>query len=262
MKKIFIGVVILFLSVAVLLFAKNIVVKIVIEKGVELATGLQLRMDRFEAGIFRSRINIDGLKLYNPKDFEDKVMVSMPNVYIDYNLPSIIKGKMHFYDIKLNLEEFVVVKNKDGRLNLDSLKVVQAQKESKDKPKPKAFDIQVDNLELKIGKVMLKDYSGRSGASVKEFNVNINEKYANITNVNAIVSIIVVKALMNTTIAGITNFDIRGLNNTVTDVLSKSTKLATDAAAKAVKTVGDTGKAAIKSAGEIVDKFKLPFGNE
>jgi len=258
MKKLLKVLVIFLAVVAVLLLAKNFIAKIAVEKGVEFATGVKLRVSGLQVGVFKSRVNINNLKLYNPKGFEDKIMIDIPNVYVDYNLPSIIKGKVHLNYIKLNLREFVVVKNKDGKVNLDSLKPVKEQKEEKEKPKEKAAkapEVKIDNLELKIGKVIFKDYTKGDKPSVKEFNINIDEKYNNISNLNAVVSIVVVKVLTSTALAGITSVDIKGLNASVSGALSKTTKVATDAASKATKTVTDT-------ADKLKESLKLPFGGE
>jgi hypothetical protein len=260
MKKSFIVIAILLAMVVTLSLAKNTIIKVVVEKGVEAVTGLPLRMGGFDAGLIKTRVNINALKLYNPKDFEDRIMIDMPNVYVDYNLPAILKGKVHLYDMKIDLKEFVVVKNKDGKLNLDSLTVVQAQKEGK-KPQEKV-EMQIDNLGLKIGKVIYKDYSARGKPSVREFNVNINEKYSNIKDPYSLVSLIVVRALMNTAIASLTNFDLGGLSNTVSDTLSHATKLATDTTAKATKIVGDTSKTVTDAAGKLTEAFSFPFGEK
>jgi hypothetical protein len=260
MKKLLVVLVVLVVIVVGLSLGKDMIVKIAVERGVEMVTGLQLRMAGFNVGILKTLVNIDDLKLYNPKDFQDRVMIDMPNIYVDYNLPAILKGKIHLYDMKINLKEFIVVKNKDGKLNLDSLKVVQAQKEGK-KPQEKV-EMQIDSLELKIGKVIYKDYSAGAKPSVREFNVNIDEKYSNIKDPNSLVSLIVVKALMNTAIASLTNFDLRGLSSTVSDTLSSATKLATDTAGKAVKVVGETGKTVTETAGKITETFSFPFGEK
>jgi len=262
MKKLLVVLVILVVVVAGLSFGKNMIAKIAVERGVEMITGLQLRMAGLNIGILKTLVNIDGLVLYNPKGFEDRVMVDMPNIYVDYDLPAILKGKVHLYNMKINLREFIVVKNKDGKLNIDSLKVVQAQKEGKkpqEKDKGKAPQMQIDNLELKIGKVIYKDYSAGGKPSVREFNVNINEKYTNIKDPYSLVSIIVVRALMNTAIASLTNFDLGGLSNTVTGTLSNATRLAADTAGKATRIVGETSKAVTETAGKIIN---LPFGGK
>lgn len=250
MKKLLKVIIIIFAVILALLLAKNIIAKVAIERGVEFVTGLKLRVSGFSVGVFKSRINIDDLKLYNPKGFEDKIMVDLPNVYVDYSLPSIFKGKLHLRDIKLNLKEFAIIKNSEGIVNLESLKVVQAQKEeSKTKPKPKAPDIQIDNLELKIGRVIYKDYSKSEKPSVKVYNINIDEKYHNIRNTNAVISIILVKVLSKTAIGGLVNLDLKGLGS-----------IASDTAGKATKAVGEAGKSITEAAGKLKDSFKMPFG--
>jgi hypothetical protein len=265
MNKLLVVLVVLAVIIAGLSFGKDMIAKIAVERGVEMVTGLQLRMSGLNVGILKTLVNIDGLKLYNPKGFEDRVMLDMPNIYVDYDLPAALKGDVHLYDMKLNLKEFVVVKNKDGKLNLDSLKVVEAQKEGKrpqEKDKGKAPDMRIDKLELKIGKVIYKDYSAGAKPSIREFNVNINEKYTNIRDPYSLVSLIVVKALMNTAIASLTNFDLGGLSNTISDTLSHATKLATDTAAKATKVVGETSKTVTETAGKLTEKLSLPFGEK
>jgi hypothetical protein len=75
-------------------------------------------------------------------------------------------------------------------------------------------------IELKIGKVVYKDYSRGTEPFVQEFNVNLNERYSNITDPYKLVSLIVVKALWNTTIASLANFNLDGLKGTISDTLS------------------------------------------
>jgi hypothetical protein len=265
MKKLLIVIVALAVVLVGLSFGKDMIAKTAVERGAQMVTGLQLRMAKINVGIFNTLVNIDNLVLYNPRDFKDRIMIDMPNIYVDYNLGAILKGKIHLYDMRLDLKEFVVVKNKDGKLNLDSLKVVQAQKEGKkpqDKDKAKAPEIQIDSLQLKIGKVVYKDYStGSASPVVREFNVNINEKFTNINDPYTLVSIIVVKALTNTAIANLTNFDLGGLSNTVTGTLSKATKLATDTAGRATQIVGETSKAVTEKAGKLAEKLTFPFGS-
>jgi hypothetical protein len=167
-------------------------------------------------------------------------MLDMPEIYVDYNLPAVFKGKVHLEEMRIDMNEFIVVKNEKGELNLNSLKVVQAQKEAEKpetKEKGKVPEIQIDNLELKIGKVVYKDYSEGGTPSVKEFNINLKEKYRNIKNPYALVSLIVVKALMNTTIASLIDFDLGELQSTISDTLLTAQKVAEEAREKAEEAI-------------------------
>jgi uncharacterized protein involved in outer membrane biogenesis len=289
MKKLFVSVVVIILAVAVVLaVGKDTIAKVGIERGVELVTGLRLSIQKLAIGIINTNVGINDLKLYNPQGFEDKIMLNMPEIYVDYDLAAILRGKVHLPEMRINLQEFMVVKNRDGKLNLDSLKAVQSQKAAK-KPaagpaeKGKMPEIQIDKLVLKVGKVIYKDYSKGGAPTVKEFNVNINEEYSNITDPNKLVSLIVVKALMNTSIGALANFDVKGLQSGISDTLATGQKAITGAlggVSSALGTTGATGgvlqgtttatKEAIQGTTETVKKTtegltetlkKLPFGS-
>ena len=163
MKKLLFVVVGLLLLVAVLLFAKNIIAKVSVEKGVEMVTGLRLDMQSLDVGIIETLIGIEGLQLYNPEGYKDKVMVDIPEIYVDYDLGAFFKGEVHLEEVRLNLKEFVVVKNEKGELNLNALKVVKEEgkeevveeKTSVKEEKTKMPPLQIDVLELKIGKASI-----------------------------------------------------------------------------------------------------------
>ena len=118
---------------------KDLIIKTSVEKGVELVTGLRLRVSSFRVGLINTLVGIKNLRLYNPKGYKDKIMLDMPEIYVDYDLPAIMNGTVHLEEMRVNMSEFMVVKNEKGELNLDSLKVVQAQKEGK-KPAEKATE--------------------------------------------------------------------------------------------------------------------------
>lgn len=278
MKKlvgIMVGIAIALLVVAI---AKDIVIKTMVEKGVEIVTGLKLDIGTLKVGVLKPVVDIKDLKLFNAAGFKDRTMIDMPEIYVDYDLAAIFKNRIHLNEVRIDLKEFDVIKNEQGVLNLDSLKVVQAEKEGKkpaEKAAGKAPEIQIDNLKLRIGKVIYKDYSKGGVPDVKEFDLNLNESYSNINNPYAVVSLIVVKALMNTTIAGVTGFDLQGLSGTISGPLGSAQELvggamdkatqAVGTAQESVKTVTETTKNTTEAVGEatgaVTDAFKGIFGS-
>lgn len=229
----------IFVTLALMIFARNAIAETAIENGVRFVTGLKLDMGGLDIGIVKPFVRIDDLRLFNPPGYQEKVMIDIPEVFVDYDPPLLLKGKIHLREIRFHLKEFTVVKNERGALNLDSLKVVQEEKKEAQAPKEEAPppSIQIDILELRIEKVAYQDHSSLGGVLTKEFNVNINERYEDVTHPETIVRLIVVKALMNTTIADLTNFDLGGLKGPIADTLATSTKLASQTAAKAQETL-------------------------
>ena len=264
MKVLGIILLVLFIFIFVFSFAKNMIVKAAIENGVELVTGLTLRMGSLDIGIIKTLVGIKGIVLFNPKGYKDRIMMDMPEAYVDYDLPAIIKGDVHLEEVRIDVKEFTVVKNEEGDLNIDSLKAVRAQKEGKgpkEKDKKKLPPMQIDNLKLKIRKVIYKDYSKGEPPVIKEYRVDIDEQYSNITNPYALVSMIVVRALVNTTISDLAGFDLEGLQHNVSNTLAKAQEALKQTSGKAQETVKQTTEV-IKETAESLKKILSPFGKE
>lgn len=261
MKKLFtVTAVILGLLIFISL-TKNVIAKNAVSAGVRAITGLKLNMRSMDVDIIRTLISIKGLELFNPSGFKDKLMVDMSEIYVDYDLGAFLKGKVHLERVRLNLKEFVVVKNQRGELNLDSIKTVKAKKKTPTK-KTKMPDIQIDVLELKIGKVIYKDYLSKTSPKVREFNVNIDERYENITDPRMFANLIVFKALMNTSIAGLADFDLGLLQDGLGVTLGTASKVVDGTADAVLETGAKVTDAAKKTTEKLADTIEgiLPFG--
>lgn len=255
-----------------LFYGKNMIIKTSVTAGVRTMTGLKLSIRSMDIGIFKTLIGIKGLQLYNPSGFEDELMMDLPEIYVDYNLGAFMKGETHLEKVRLNLKEFSVVKNEAGGLNLDSLKVVEAAEEEEEvidedkKEGTKMPGFQIDVLELKIDKVVYKDYSKGTPPKVKEYNVNINERFENITDPQSFGRLIILKALKNTAIASLANFDIGKLQKGLTETVRKTTEMALETPGKAVEAGKEAGEKVKETAKETVEKAAntikkiLPFG--
>ncbi|MFC2149832.1 AsmA family protein [Candidatus Auribacterota bacterium] len=217
---------ILVVLVVVIYFGKNFLIKNAITHGVKAMTGLKVEIDSMNISVVGTSVGIKGLKLYNPPQFKDRLMMDMPEISVDMYLKPLLKKKIHVESIKLDLKEFVVVKNEKGELNLDSITAVKGVEDEQEKEeqekKGEMPEIRIDLLELKIGKVVYKDYSKGGEPKVTEVNVNIDEKFEDIDDPYKLVSIIVFKALVNTSIAQLANFDLGPLKGNVTEVMDKA----------------------------------------
>jgi len=232
--------------VLVLLLARNMVVKVLVEGGMKKVTGLDLKTKSFDLNLQKASLRIKELRLFNPKGYREKTMLYMPDFYADYDLPSVLTGKVHFQEIDLSIKEFFVEKNEKGELNLDSLKSLQGDKKTSEKKKAKR-KIQIDRLRLHIGKVVYRDYSGGGSPTVNEYQLNIDQEFRNIDDLDALVRLIVFRALVNTSIARLIGLDLNALSAGIPSSV-------TGAVGGALGTGREIGKTGAGAAKDVLEK--------
>lgn len=203
---------------------KDVILKIALAGGVKSATGLELSIEKIKFDLVDTLIDVKNTQLYNPSGYPERVLCSMPALFLDLEAKDLLKGKIHFEDISLHVNELRAIRNSKGELNLNSLRPVKTGPREKEKRKieekreaqPKPSRLQVDHLKIKIDKVFYQDFSqGDATPLVKEFDVNIEEEFTDVTNAQDLVRIVLVKALAKTEIARLTGFDIGGLKTLV-----------------------------------------------
>ena len=125
MKKLLtiIGVIIVFLIAAVIF--KNQLIKTAITTGATNVVGAPVKINKFSLGIFNQTIRIKDFKIFNPEGFPEGVLVDMPEISVDYDLSALLKKNLHFKKLVIDLKQVGIYKNKDGELNVDSLKIVE-----------------------------------------------------------------------------------------------------------------------------------------
>ena len=166
----------LVILVAVLFFARNFIARESVEFGAKKMTGFPLEIGSVNVGVFSSQVDVRDLKLMNPPEFQEKMFVDMPELYINYRLHSMLSGAPHINDMLINIKQLVIVKNGKGDSNAMKLKGVVSGGNSKSSAK-----YQVDQLRVHIGTVTLKDYS-HPKPTEHNTPLNIDVTYSNITD--------------------------------------------------------------------------------
>lgn len=208
MKKIGIIILVLVLLVIGAALARDIIIKNLVEDIVAITTGLKMDIGELRVSVPKTYVSFRDVVILNPDRFNDKTMLDIPEIYIDYKLLPLLKKEVRLQVVRINLKEFVVIKGPDGKTNLEHVKGLKGTKED-DREKKKssgAMNMTIDNLLLKIGKVIYKDYSGGGKPAITEYNINIDARYKNVKKPEEIIQIIVAQALMNTAVGKLTDF--------------------------------------------------------
>ena len=206
MKKIALicGIVIIGL-VAISLMKNNIIKSTITVVGSQV-TGAPVHIDSLSLGVFQQAIDIKGFRMYNPPGFPNEILIDMPQIYASCDIGALLGKKVHLKKIIINIKEMGIVKNKEGKLNIDSLKVMQKEEKPKaEAKKPAAGKIppfQIDELHLNVGKIVYRDYTVGPQPSVQVYDVDIKDKvYKNITSAKQLTTLIISEPLKKTAIS-------------------------------------------------------------
>jgi hypothetical protein len=125
--KIFVIIPVVFIGLSIV---KDQIIKVAVRAGASRVLGTNVSVGGFSFGILRQSVRIRALKVDNPKGFPKGSMLDIAEVGLDYDLPALLGGRLHFPLVILNLSEMVVVKNQDGVLNVDALKAAGEKEET------------------------------------------------------------------------------------------------------------------------------------
>ncbi len=255
MKKLIIWLIIFLLVASFTAFkARDTIVKSILVKSVKSLTDLRITVEDVNADIRQHNIDIKHLRLYNPAGFEEGVMADIPFAYLDYNLGAAIRRKVHFNILKIDLKELLIIRNRAGHLNFMSIKSLQ-------KPgmptRKKTGAFKIDKLYLSVGKVIYKDYYKNRAAMIKVYNIGLrNQLFENVDDPKVLVSTIMYKALMQTDIYQLINFNMDILKEDLTEVIDRGGAIIKEFSQGASQTIKDTAKDIKKTIKDIFVKEK------
>jgi hypothetical protein len=170
--------------------------------------GVPIKLGSFSSSIITQKVRMKNLKIYNPSGFPNEPFVDIPEIAMKYDLVGILsQKKMHFPLIVFNLKEVTIIRDKDGKLNVDALKASQeGEKQEKQKTEKKTktemMPIQIDEMRLNLGKVIFIDYSkSPDNPVVQAYDLHLENKvFKDIGSVNELVTTIMMQALGPTAI--------------------------------------------------------------
>jgi hypothetical protein len=165
--------------------------------------GAQVEIGSFGWNFFTQKIQIRNLRVFNPPGFPHQPLIDIPTIDVDYDLPSLIKGDLHFPYIDVDIKEMVIIKNPQGHLNVDALKVSQkasgppsSQAPSASQAPPSERPLSIDIMKLNLGRTVYIDYAVANGPLVKVFDVGFkNKTFKNIRSVRQLSVVILTQGM-------------------------------------------------------------------
>lgn len=163
---------------------KNVLLKAMITAAAGACTGTKVVIDSVDAGITKASVRIKGFRMYNPAGFPpDEILADIALIRVDYDISALMKKNIRLRFLGIKLKEAVIIRNKNGGLNVNSLKFVEeyqaAKKAGKQIP---SLPMRIDVFDLQIGKIAFRDFSAGAKPLFKVYDVGLSRAYRNVTS--------------------------------------------------------------------------------
>lgn len=201
---------IIFLALAVISLASFAVIKHlkigeIVEKQIEQSLGIDVSIEKIKFSPLLAHIGLSGITIYNPVGFEEKELAYIEAIHFVCDPIEIITSKKpNIYVLGVNLKRLNIIKNKEGKVNLEEVNPLKNRDAAIQDKTPFYFDM----LVLSVGQVRFVDYSG-SGKKEHVYPIGIkNAAFINLTNEQDVVRMVVSRAIENTDIGKLINLKI------------------------------------------------------
>ncbi len=156
----------LLLLVAAAIIFLDPILKTVAQRRIQAQTGLRTEIGGLTVKFTEARVALKDLKLYNSADFGGTILMDIPELAIELDSDQASAGKLRFKFIRFALNEFSIVRDKSGRLNLDAFnKAKLTNSVSSGRSSGKGFEFAgIEKISLSLGKLKYTDLrdSGRN----------------------------------------------------------------------------------------------------
>lgn len=201
MKKSIAVIAIVISALLCIAFLRDAIIKHILSATITNITGSKTEIGNLSLSLLKQNIRIKNLKIYNPEGFPRQVLLEIPRINADLDTGSFLKGITRLKELDIDLKLAVIMKNKDGKLNVDSLKLAKKEDTKDIKPGQAAPAFKIDNLHLNIGWVIFKDLSSGAKPIVDGYDIQIeNRIYKNIESPQQLISLLLIETLKPTAI--------------------------------------------------------------
>ena len=112
---------VLLVLLVVLLLSRDWILKQVAIRSVAENTGLRAEIGSVTSGLRAPFLRVQNVKLFNPPEFGGGLLLDAPEFYARFDAALAAVGRLHFKEMRLNIAELTVIRDAQGRLNLDHL---------------------------------------------------------------------------------------------------------------------------------------------
>lgn len=199
------GVVFLILIISVLItffIVKHLRVKEIVENEIEQSLGINVSIDKIDFSPLLTHIALRGITVHNPAGFPEDELAYIESVHFVFDpIEMLTQKKPIIYLFTLDLKRLNIVKNKEGKVNVEEIIPVKEDKT------PFYFGVVV----ISVDDVKYTEYAG-SGKKEHKYHIGLKQAtFVGLKDESVVVKMVIYKAIENTNIGKLINLTIKPL---------------------------------------------------
>lgn len=103
---------------AALILLKDTLMREWIHYRLRSVTGLETRLGPVQSGFLAGSLTVSDLHLYNPPEFGGGILLSIPDLHLQWDTSAARRGDLRFQLVRLHLAELSLVRNAQGQTNI------------------------------------------------------------------------------------------------------------------------------------------------
>ena len=152
----------LLVLIVALLFSRNWILKQVAIRSVAENTGLRAEIGSIHSGLRSPFLHLQQVRLFNTPEFGGGLLLDAPEFYARFDSAVATAGRLHFTEMRVNIAELTVIRDAQGRINLDHLEK-EYRKRDAERRRRRGKDTNemefagIDRLDVTIGRILYLD---------------------------------------------------------------------------------------------------------
>jgi uncharacterized protein involved in outer membrane biogenesis len=164
---------------AVVLLFRDSIFKTILVQHLRHEFGVRVEIGELKTGLGSTIIHVRDFKVFNAPEFGGSLLTEVPEFFAQLDPGSLSERLIHLKELRVNLSEFNVVRNGDGRTNLEKMQKawrehLRRKKRKKDQTR---WDFGgIDQLQVSLGKIGFTDL--HRPALSREFRLDLRDEKA------------------------------------------------------------------------------------
>ncbi|MDP3919297.1 MAG: hypothetical protein Q8R76_00600 [Candidatus Omnitrophota bacterium] len=169
----------------------------------------EVTLTEAQLDLFAAKATFKNIKISNPEIFSRGTLTAIRELYLDWDFPALLEGRLHFFAVKLEVGTLRILRNKQALINILELNVFkEADGAEGEEAQPKRdINLQVDEFILILNHATYTDLSGIVPLQ-RSFNLHMKEiAFSNLTDLKILVKIVGWETLKAMGIEDMTNLN-------------------------------------------------------